>query len=185
MHIIHTANIQVAGDEIEKLWYEYENASTPEANLVKDFDKVRACCLMDLHTCIHHQWHEAKVSFWGTPFIQQLCALCYLHSCLQMRSSCTSPLLIDFDFTFPPLCICDSNIAATCTCDIFIHVGNDLHRLRWYCKPWSTNKLRRYLFKNFLIQLLANGVQILEKLGLRKYWKGDNNNELCKMPSAL
>lgn len=30
----------LAGDEIEKLWYEYENASTPEANLVKDFDKI-------------------------------------------------------------------------------------------------------------------------------------------------
>lgn len=29
-----------AGDDIEQLWHEYEDASTPEANLVKDFDKV-------------------------------------------------------------------------------------------------------------------------------------------------
>lgn len=31
-----------AGDEIEQLWHEYEDASSPEANLVKDFDKVGA-----------------------------------------------------------------------------------------------------------------------------------------------
>ncbi len=30
----------LAGDEIEQLWHEYEEAATPEANLVKDFDKV-------------------------------------------------------------------------------------------------------------------------------------------------
>ncbi|GAB4820545.1 hypothetical protein N2152v2_007591 [Parachlorella kessleri] len=30
----------LAGAEIEELWHEYEEAATPEANLVKDFDKV-------------------------------------------------------------------------------------------------------------------------------------------------
>lgn len=31
----------VAGKEVEELWHEYESASSPEAELVKDFDKVR------------------------------------------------------------------------------------------------------------------------------------------------
>ena len=31
-----------AGAEIEALWHEYEAGATPEAQLVKDFDKARA-----------------------------------------------------------------------------------------------------------------------------------------------
>ena len=30
-----------SGQEVEELWQEYESATTPEAMLVKDFDKVR------------------------------------------------------------------------------------------------------------------------------------------------
>ncbi len=33
-----------AGREVEELWQEYEAASSLEAMLVKDFDKVRAAC---------------------------------------------------------------------------------------------------------------------------------------------
>ena len=33
-----------AGREVEQLWQEYESASSPEAMLVKDFDKVCMCC---------------------------------------------------------------------------------------------------------------------------------------------
>ena len=32
----------LAGEEMEQLWLEYEAGETPEANLVKDFDKVSA-----------------------------------------------------------------------------------------------------------------------------------------------
>ena len=31
----------MAADEMEALWHEYEQGQTPEAKLVKDFDKVR------------------------------------------------------------------------------------------------------------------------------------------------
>ena len=31
-----------AGKEVEELWHEYESASSPEAQLVKDFDKARS-----------------------------------------------------------------------------------------------------------------------------------------------
>ena len=37
-----------AGKEVEELWQEYEAASSPEAMLVKDFDKVRAACDADI-----------------------------------------------------------------------------------------------------------------------------------------
>lgn len=32
--------LRYAGKEVEELWHEYESASSPEAQLVKDFDKV-------------------------------------------------------------------------------------------------------------------------------------------------
>ena len=35
--------LRYAGKEVEELWHEYESASSPEAQLVKDFDKVRSC----------------------------------------------------------------------------------------------------------------------------------------------
>ncbi len=34
------ADLLRAGSEIQELWQEYEAGQTPEANLVKDFDKV-------------------------------------------------------------------------------------------------------------------------------------------------
>ena len=40
-----------AGQEVEELWQEYEAASSPEAMLVKDFDKVRVACDTDIGTC--------------------------------------------------------------------------------------------------------------------------------------
>ena len=39
-----------AAEEIKELWEEYENNSSIEANLVKDFDKVRILCILNVIT---------------------------------------------------------------------------------------------------------------------------------------
>jgi len=49
----------LAAEEIEKLWHEYEAGETPEAKLVKDFDKVRdskGLVWLQVSFCVHAGW---------------------------------------------------------------------------------------------------------------------------------
>ena len=54
---------------MEDLWHEYESASTPEARVVKDFDKVCA------HPRAGIEWHCSVVQW----HLAQFCA--YEHAC--------------------------------------------------------------------------------------------------------
>jgi hypothetical protein len=51
-----TVTYYFVAEEIKELWEEYENNSSVEANIVKDFDKVRMMLFCELYACHFCQW---------------------------------------------------------------------------------------------------------------------------------
>ena len=79
-HQVRQTTMLTAGQEIEQLWLEYEQGSTPEAQLVKDFDKVlqKPAFPISQDSPAHHALDAALCSTFGVHIQSVRCDNCRL-----------------------------------------------------------------------------------------------------------